>query len=355
MKKARYVALVLLILFVAGIIWGSRDIPPPRTDDLTPSRIELNDQHNAFIVFNALTNGLFYPEAGTEWIDEALDGADEHGAAMDELIARNAEAIALVKEGCERSRCVAPELRGVEDSMPYVGPWRRMARVLAVKARRERMNGEVAPALQTSLLLFRFGMMIQADANSVLTYRIGCEAAARGMQEMRRLLNDGRLTKTQLAELTAALNAAPPFSEGCVAMAKAEYQLMARAVDDLLTGKYFDSESDFKALTSLARHRVFSGYFIHPNRTKAMMADVYRKMIRQALDPEARPSASEKDAADAFGQRPYWRMLGPNVVGKILCVLLMPSVENTLQTQYEWEADLAAIYSLIAQAPETEE
>ncbi len=335
MKRVGLIVGLALAVFAAVgfavFLYLSRDIPPPDTSDLVVERPDVADEANAFTYFEAAGEVLFYPEDST-LIQRYLAGEPVDEQTVHRIIERNEETFQWIDKGLACEVCLAPRT-SLEDDQPYLYDWRHMAEVLAVRAREERLDGRHEQATDTCILLLRFTALIQGNPVSLVDCMVSLAALHMGTDQAIGLARDEEITKPQLQRLNQALVRVPLLDQVLIRAMQAEYRVSASFIDDLVAGKVRTKEFWGK--------RFRPGYRFQPNKTKAMLADICRDIIRNASLPCGDIDLS---VAEGIARVPPEEYLLPsaNTVGMTQCALTFPAWREYLKAKCSAECALAA-------------
>ncbi len=355
MSKGWIVAGIFLLIAIAAIgaaiAVASRDIPLPDASDLAVERPEIAPEDNAYTYFLAAANARYWPDDPSV-ITDFLAGKPADLEALAEIVAKNEGALQSLVEGVRRRRCLTPEIADFNTRLPHLSPWLHLGKVSAAKIRRNRLAGRYADATETCIVLLRFGDRVQSDAEGLIHYLIGVALLDSGLEQARDLARDDAMPDEDRRRLAAALGEIGPFDAGLARAIKVEYRLAANTIDRIRDGTLKVKDLTTLGGTGGAPPRAaewrLPRYAFQPNRTKRLMADLYRGAIADA--PLCFAEMKRRDIETALGLRAgrWKRFLQPNSVGKILCAMLVPSLDSLLEKKCRIECDLAATRILLA-------
>ena len=349
MKKRWLRAVVVLLAEIgvlAAVVWAvSRDAAPPDEAEFVATRPDVAPEDNAFTYFLEATNLLVDTTNDALFVDFRMGKAP----ASDELrerIAQNAECLALVKRGTECAICLAPPVETIDTPTPYVSPWLHMQRILEARSRLARLDGRFAEAADDLAIGLRFGDLVQKNASSLITYLVGVAIFSSSAESAMEMARDPAAPPETLARLAAELEMIGPFNGGLIEALKAEHRTAINVVDGL--GAKRDQRTMAATLgfktSRWAAWFLNTPYCFKPNRTmRELAADhrhwignssrIYAEMDRDGLDPE---------------EPGRFSLLLPNVIGKYLFTILMPSWEKLLETKCRTEGILAGAKLAVA-------
>ena len=324
--------------------WASRDEPPPADEaELAVARPDVAPADNAFTYFLAATN-LLAETTNAQRVADFLVGKAPDGAELREWVAANAECLAQVQRGTECAVCqvpVPPSFFGAE--FPYLNPWLKIGRLLAVRSRQARLDGRWAAAAADALATARMGGLVLGSAESMIHYLVGAAIAGEGFEQILALATDPAVPAEELRTLAAELDALGPYDAGLALALKAESRAAADLVDGFATGRidwldlasFGNEERDFRKRLLGAVMR--SPYFFRPQATLRAVREKYRQAIRDAALPYAQADLAEESR---FGQSAA-QLLRPNSMGEFFRRMVIVPVHLTLEKKCRAESLLA--------------
>ncbi len=135
----------------------------------------LEDPNNAFNLY-LLAAASMVPTSDARFVrlEEFLSGKEEWWkdpakvAMVEEYLAANAEALALLKAGIEEAEYYqSPPVIGVDAPLPYLAKFRALARLLGWKAKVLQAKGEMESALYDSLAALKMGIDVRSDTTII--------------------------------------------------------------------------------------------------------------------------------------------------------------------------------------------
>ena len=335
------VAIGGLTVFVAV---ASRDAAPPDETEFAAVRPDVAPEDNAFTYFLEATNHLV-EATNRQWLVDFRMGKSPASDELRELMAKNAECLALVKRGTECAICLAPPVETIETPVPYVNPWLHMQGVLEAQSRLARLDGRFADAADNLAVGMRFGDLIQKDASSLIANLVGVAIFSLSAESAMELARDPTAPAEALAQLAAELKKVGPFDGGLIEALKAEHRMTVNLVDDLCAKR---DQMALSACIDANTNRVWARlrnlrYFFKPNQTKRDMGAGHRIMIADAGRIYA--EMEKYDVAEKEGGR--WAAFRPNAIGDYLCLLLMPS-DKIVEARCRADGQLAGAKLVVA-------
>jgi len=352
-KRTRWLTPSVLAIIAVSLLgtcyWWTRDAPPPHDSDLVVKRLDIPEKKNAFYWFSRAAKELYWPAAQDERIYQMLDGKAWDDELAKELLERNEQAFADFEKGLACKVMQVPEVKSFFDEMPYLSPWRNLARVCGVRARSLLRHGRDRDAAEELLKVIQFGRMVTRSKGPLLLFVCGEAIKSSCLAEFRALLGDLDLPPLQLIAYAARLDEPGSEVEGLKDTYRLEYVLLRNLLDD--------KSSAIEALDEMVPTRrvdklqpVLTRVFFRPNATKRMMAALIREGIANAGRHMAECRYPLTDRLAKFCDRPIdWRLLRyRNAIGIVLVGMTTPVFRNIQEVKCMANVDLAATRLLLA-------
>jgi hypothetical protein len=334
-------------VFAWTIIRFTVDIPPPDTSDLTLDRPDISLEDNAFTYYSAVAKALYFP-SGVFVVDHYLEGKNVDQKKLGDIIRKNKKNFEMIAKGNKCERCIVPEASISLMPIPYLSPLLNIGKLLAAKARCERLSNHPKAATETCVETIRFGNLFQKDSERFVAYYVGLAILSHGLEQARDLARDPNTPTEELKTLADAVSKIGPLHPGLVRMAKGEYQLASHVIDSFTAGKL-----NLKRLglartaksTSFAPFRVL----FKPNETKLALAEAYRKVIDDAPLCYTKTCGSDmENAAKQNIPKRYKFLPTPNALGVCFLALATPPSSSAIENKCKLECDVAATSLIIA-------
>ncbi|MBN2189644.1 MAG: hypothetical protein JW728_00345 [Candidatus Aureabacteria bacterium] len=335
-KLIAIITLAVIVLILAVLLLG-RDISSPDTSDLAVSVLSVPDKENAFTYFNEAAKTLFWP-ADDALASDILNGkAKAEGDYVRDIILKNQETIRLIKEGNKFRICQAPEVTGFDTLMPYLSAWRKIARVMTLKAIYERENGDYSGSIETCMEVLKFGNLILEYPEALIGYLVGMSIMDTGLEQLRKLVCINSVTYDELIKTAGELKEFGPYNNGFIRSVKVEYRMVDDIIDNISSGKQNIEE----LVASPLPDEKVNWRLFQPNRTKKLFADFFRRAIKEAPKPYYEIDAAYfKDVKYAADKRPW--MFDRNAVGKFLIALIIPAYDKCFELKSRMDVSLSA-------------
>lgn len=338
MKRNLLRAAVLLVAAIGGVAffgwWASRDEPPPPdASEFAVARPDVAPADNAFTYFLAATN-LLVETTNAQLAADFLAGKAPDGAELRALAASNAACFAQIERGTECAVCQVPVPPSFFDAeFPYLNPWLKIGKLLAVRSRQARLDGRWADAAADALATARMGGLVLGNAESMLHYLVGAAIAGEAFEQILALAADPAVPAEDLRALASELDALGPYDAGLALALKAESRVAADLVAGFASGRidgldlmtFGNTERDFKSRLLAAVMR--SPYFFRPQATLRAVREKYRQALRDVALPYAQADLSEEPK---FGQSAR-QLLRPNSIGEFFRRMVVVPVRMTME------------------------
>jgi len=257
------------VVAVVAISMSSRDLDaPPNTSDLMLDRVEVADGPNAYTHFNAAVEALDWPADRSDeqkLIYQIIEGEKKDPPFVEDLVARNRRAIALVERGLRCRVCQPPAMTRIFDLQPHNITWRTLIHLLEFKMIQEQERGQYAFAARTCCDLIRFGDLMQRNPVDSANYVVGTSFMRGGLVKAQNLCDVTEITDADLTRVADTLAQIEPLDRGLIRTFKAEYQMAAAEVD-----------------IAFSKQTKPNAYDLQPNKTKQALADFYCDRIENA-------------------------------------------------------------------------
>ena len=313
---------------------ASRDAAPSDESEFAAERPEVAPEANAFTYFLEATN-LLVETTNAQLVADFLAGKAADGAELRELVERNAACLARVRRGTECAICWMPTTLSFDTEFPYLTAWLKIGKLLAVQSRLARLAGRPEEAATAALTEARMGNLVLNHAESMLHFLVGGSLVSQGLEAL--------LELPATADRAAALEGLGPFDAGLARALAAEGRYAEHVVGQLADGQI--DVLDLVAFGNAERNwrmRLLGGilrssYFFKPHAAQRELRDVFRRMIRSVSLTYAQ---IDPNLGRVFG-RGWTEWIRPNVVGRLLRIMLIPPAGITLERKCRYESLLA--------------
>ena len=353
MKKI-LLGLGVMAIAALGGLWGfvllaGRDAPPPDDGEFVVEQAEIAPEDNAFTYFLQATN-LLTETTNVLLVADYLAGKAADDGTLRELVAKNAECLALVKRGTECAICQMPRVESSATTMPYLTSWLKIGRLLAVQSRQARLAGRTAEAAEAAFVAARLGILVLDNAESMIHFLVGVSIASEALEQLLALAVDPAATPEELKATAEQLNAQGPFDAGLARAMKAECRLAADLVDQFADGQidwidviaFGNAERSFRARLLAAILR--SPYFFRPQATLRSIQEHYRRSIRDVALPYMQATGNIEPA---FG-RSWVQWIRPNAMGTLFRLMVVVPANVTMERKCRLECLLAGVRLAVA-------
>jgi len=297
-----------------GAAGAGADTAGPRIDpellklvpeELRYERVELPADQNAASLLMELGDKVVVPEDPEEVHElwgvlrgEAPVEVDDLDGRVASLVQKNAEALALVKQALQKTKCQFPMLRTINDRCDYLGGLRSIVRIKCLHARVLARHGEFASAateLKDSVVLAE---LVKGGQGTLLTYLVGIASGATAEGGIRWLARQQGVPEDVLERLLQSLRPASETDQALATALRIEFQLcyLQMLSDEPVPSAFyvaFDIDIPNDATNEqMAAMRVASDKLLDRAATVRTASGFYVRAVRNASLPWARQDAS---------------------------------------------------------------
>jgi hypothetical protein len=382
MTTTRKVLLILALVYgiplaaiaVLAYLW-LRDDPPPYDDDLKVQRIQIPEDKNALTFFLEAVENLDMPQRSTaldrpvdkrpgetdddvpqnerDLFDKIQAGKRWDGPFVEQVLKRNAEALALWEKGMAAPHFQTFEVKTCADEITHVFSYLYFANLVTVRARAAAKRGDSEAALADGLKLVRFGRRIEGDKGCLVEYLVGLTIKNMGMEAIRQALLDSTLPPARLRYYARELAKYPIDVDGLADAFRNEYVIQIEVIDGFASHKHSPA-SLISLLGSTPRwpspYEVILWEAIRPitfkpEATRRTFAENARFGIQNVPKP-FRDMAPEDPSIHDFSR--VREAFSGNLLGRECCRMLVGGAWGVLEQKCRANAQLAATRILLA-------
>ena len=263
------------------------------------------------------------PNVRDRW-DAMVNGTAWEQPLVDEVLKRNAEALALWEKGLAVPECLLPEVKTFDDNVSGVYSLLGLSNLAIVRARNHTLQGNAEAALDDAVRLVRCGQHVEGGRGMLVCYLVGLTIKQMGLGLMGEMAHESRLSPHRLRRCAADLAHYQAIPQDIAAAWRAEYTVARNCVDTVASG---------------------SPLFFKPNRTRRLIAEMYRDLIAAA----PKQFADMPDFGrfgDAFRQEQDWAG-GNHEGGRLLC-LIEPCGRGLYKVKCQTNVEVAVTRTLLA-------
>jgi hypothetical protein len=272
-------ALLLAGLAVVWVWVNSRDLPLPEVADLIPPRTVVADEDNAFVLLVRASEALVWPE------DAELD---RNNAAR--ALPNNAVALRLARTALACEVCVNPD-QGDYGAAGASSKFRHLALLLGAEACAHLAAGQREAARQAVVDGLKLAALVRREPSGLLECLIGESVLDRALAEARHFANDPQVTAAELEAVLAAMRELPSSETSLRRALQGEFVMAEGAVSGLEAGFAAGGAPGVgpRWLAESPARSLLRRYWFHPNRTRRMLAEHFRAMLRDLPLPLEAP------------------------------------------------------------------
>jgi len=351
MKKRNKITLSISIILILGILTSGisyliihflMDEPPPKDDDLQVTRLEIPEEENAFYYFDQAIQKLYWPEDKEKQILSILDGKEWDAEFANELLKKNKEVFEYFEQGLACSRIQVPEISGFDTKLPYLAPWRNIARLKSLYVLSLFKRGKEKEAFAEAMKIIKFGQMAEDSRGCLLNYLVGLVIKEIGHVRLRKTLSNTSLSPEVLRIYIERLANYKAPQKALAHVFRQEYIITSKTIDDLVAGKVNleDFEAEYPKRLNLP-------FFFKTDKTKRMFAETYRLLIEDIpKNYSEMQSIGKLENLEDFSLPKVF--LFENAIGEILYKMLLPALDRVMINKCRENVSVSVTQLLLA-------
>jgi hypothetical protein len=283
-RRLIFTAVVLAPFVALFCLWAFVDAAPPDDADLRLTYEVIPDDQNAFTYFNQAGEHLQWPEdwETSQALDNLLKEDGWNAQLASSVLVPNKDIYALIEQGLAypHFQVPRPKINGIEIQLPYLDPWRDIARLGVARARLLFEQRRETEAFEQALQVVRFGARVQEGRGAYILFCVGQNVKHWGFAEIRRMLGTTTLPALALAPYIDALASNDVNEEALADAFRDAYMTDCVMVDGMARGKY--TLDDVYGMWGHPSGRFMP---LKPNMTKRMLATGFRRLIASIREP----------------------------------------------------------------------
>jgi hypothetical protein len=377
-------AMVVTVAFSAFVILVQDEPPPPDDNDLLPrARPEVPPERNAWTYYAKAGEKLNLPQEGQDaaWppapvapatavakpSEEAVktepdepppnvrdrwnaivDNTAWEQPLVDEVLKRNAEALALWEKALAAPECLVPESKDFMQDNSWAFPPVDLGQLVTVRARNYARQGESEAAMDDAMRLVRYGQQVECGRGAVISYVVGITIKGEGLVLAVDLMREVRLPPDRLRRCAGELSRYEAGSRALEESLRAEYAYSRLVLDGVGSGVMdpYGVVGGRPTRTFIPRLIArLDAVLFKPNRTRRLMAEAFREMVAAAPKHYSEAPHGEKFNTVAWEEQ---RLVGGNVLGGQIYGMVTSGLAGVGAVKCQSSVQLAATRVLLA-------
>ncbi len=314
--------------------WWSLDAPPPDAEDLRVERPEMPDEDNGWTYFRQAAEAFEEPQDTyySQRLWQVHEGSTWDEPVVRKLLERNEEAFALLEKGLQCRTAVMPRQIGFDFDTTYLAEMRALALAVCLRARHRHRKGRDADAMEDAMNVIRFGHMVANGRGLLIHYLVGTAVEAIGCATVWDILPEADVNPDRLKSYVGELGRYRITRTGLADAYRADYEHMARGIEDLAAGKITTEEGP--VAKALPKREFWSkgigAILFQVNRTKRMLARTTRICIDNAprIFAERDYSGLPREPEPVTVSGILRLVLSRNPVGRIMVSMIPPALKR---------------------------
>jgi hypothetical protein len=344
------IVLPLLLLVVMCLVIWSSDEAPPDVSDLVFKPLDLPEEKNAYAVVSQVTS----LPALREWTDdedkklEALYANEDWDEALAQTaLADLTPAWPLLEKAAALPAAQAPWLTSFDDLLPEIGPIRKRAQLLQLKALSEARAGHPDEALRTALVAVSIGRLMEESRGSLIHYLIGAMTKQTGLKTIQLIVTHYTPSPEALRRTLDAVSASRSPSEALKLSLYSELRTFDSMLVHIRTNGLGVLSSGTPSPWLKPTGRI--PLLLKPNRTRRIFSEYLRNsaaLIDHPFDALVKNSLL-RDFIPAQ-TRARFRYSPDNYLGRMFLNIVTPTTAGILKTRLRHQSQISATEALLA-------
>jgi hypothetical protein len=333
---------VLLFVLLYGVVLLRSLIPVTVGDQgLRPARATIPEASNAFGVLQEAGTKVWWPGDQAQQVSDLARNTNWDNALANAFLAKNREALAGWDAAAKLPDLHVPEVHKVDDLMPYLADWKRLAQVAEVRENALFRAGNDKEAFDQVINHIRLGRRMQDAGGPLICYLVGVAVSDMGLRQVPRWTGKTHLTPRQLKDYISQLELLTDRDGAALANTfKAEYQGQLGTLDALRKGQILNPDTG----RYYSRPTLLWPTF-NLSKTKALFAQATLMMVKAA--PQHYGEAKLPDLG-SHRPGPVAMILSGNCAGQVMYYLMMPAAGSIVEKKSHADAQLQATRAILA-------
>lgn len=325
------VVILISIPSVLGLFY--KDIPPIDDSDLSLVVVSVSDEQNALPDL-VLASKVF----------------DERAASNTVALTHFADA---AKKSLYQDPAYAnPANISVNNSLPAMGPWRKIASTSNALALSMAKEGKALEALQQALAGVSVGNKLAVSQNAMIGWLLGVAIENQSLETVQKIISSSTLTSDNLKFLASGLSVYPSSMSGLVKSTKGQYYESKNVIKTLTYDNIDRVNSGKSVLIDAASKIDRTNFYLHPNHAISLFADDARrhvKIFESSCDSIGNTEVYTPDQVmDMATPNLLFLYVTPDAIGIILHGIIVASSGDVKHRQCDQDVLLSATRILAA-------
>jgi hypothetical protein len=350
---------ISLLPFLNLISWDSA---MPDDSNLRLSALNIPKEQNSYYKFLQAKDLVYYPKDKDTVLLKVVNGETWDNSLADEIIQKNQQAFGILDQGLALSVFQQPEFENpasydMNQILQSLAFLRDLARANSTYSLSLMKQGNDSQAFVQSLKTVKLGQMIQDGRSSLTNYLIGIAIKEVGLNNLRLLVKDTRLSSAELLAYKQELDKYKESKNALQNAWKAEYLALTKtkqdSIDPVFKGEKPANElsQSFAELqegtNQLERYLFFSkgnNFYYKPNKTQTCFRDRYASLVQN--------TGQDNFSKVVHMERSFpwnWTMIyRENMAGTILCDIVGVSLDSAIAKKFQENFSVKATQTLMA-------
>ena len=344
------IVLPLLLLVVMGLVIWSSDEAPPDVSDLVFKPLDLPDDQNAYAVLSQVTT---LPPL-REWTDDEhkkfdamCANEDWDDALAQAALADLSPAWPLLEKAAALPQGQAPWFTSFDDLIPEIGPIRKRAQLLQLKALSEARAGNPDEALRTTTVALSIGRVIDESRGGLIHHLIGAMTKQIGLKTIQVIVTHHSPSPEALRRTLDAVSTSRSPAEALKLSLYSELRPFDSMLVHIRTNGLGVLSSGTPSAWLKPTGRI--PLLLKPNRTRRIYSEYLRNsaaLIDQPYDDLAKNSFLRDFIPSQTRAR--FRYSPDNFLGRMFLNIVTPATAGILKNRLRHQSLISATEALLA-------
>ncbi len=343
LKNRKLVWLAVVIFMTAGLfLFWPRNAGEFSDSDLRFVRSQVNPDQNGYAILETSRSRGINSELKKTQIAKTFAAENWDATNVAAVLDEHREEIEAFDKSQQRPLLQIPEIRKSEDDVSYLGYWKTLAQLSAIKAQQQFHQGQEAQAFSRAMDIVRFGQQIERSEGGLIHYLVGISVKGVGLKTIRDFIGQTSVDSETLLHLSDALSHFHADEKALTNTVKCEYQLQVGMIDDVRSGDLPSAGQSTRFERTIVA--IFSRPLLNSTATKREFAKFAREQL--AWIPKTWKEIPVNAVTHMTNTAEL--ILSGNAVGELLKGMVLPGQEKFLVRKCHENVDVDATRLFLA-------
>jgi|GEM_PF-3168003 len=342
--------LIVLAVGAAGLVWWSRDEPPPDVSDLVFTPLQLPADQNAYSVITKAAQ--LVPEH--KWTDDEQDtlqsmieGGNSWSDSIAQTCLRDIEpAWPLLYQAQKIPQGQTPWVSAPEDLLPELGPIKKLCNITQIRARNQARLNDPDEALRTALVVLSAGNRVEESRGTIIHYLTGSVIKRSSLVTIQDVVAYNNPSGETLRTTLRGVSESRANTDAVALAFKSELRFFDSSLPLLKGQKLGDlTDGKFRLLNKLSSVPLL----LKPNLTQRVYTNYLR--VSSGLVDQPLAVLQSSDELNNFTQKNIRRKFfynPDNILGRIFLSIITPATSAILKARLREQSHISATEAFLA-------